>query len=109
MIRVSNIILLVFKGNPKARFGETLDLKVLFWDIKGTMPSPFKVNIVNHSHTIKIGISEVAAIWSYIADDLKFWVGSQNHKQGCLCVTNSDGRVHGFKAACGLVSKYYKR
>ena len=109
MIRVSNIILLVFKWHLKARFGETLDLNVLFLDIKGTVPSPFKVNIINHSHTIKIGIFEVTTIRSYIADDLKFWVGYQSHKQGCLCVTNSDRRVHGFRAACSLMSKYYKR
>ena len=36
-------------------------------------------------------------------------MGSQSHKHGCLCATNSDRRVYEFKAACGRVSKYYKR
>ena len=45
---------------------------------------------------------------SYIADDLKLWVGSQSHKRGCLCSTNSDRWVRGFGAACGHMSKYYK-
>ena len=109
MIRALDIILLVFKKNFKARSGDTLDLEVLFWDIKGTVPSPFKVNIENHSHIIKTDISKVVAIRSCIADDLKFWVESQSQKQGCLCATNSDRRVHGFRAACDLMSKYYKR
>ena len=62
-----------------------------------------------HLHIIRIGRSEVAATISYIVDDLKFWVGSQSHKYGCLCATNSDRRVRGFGATCGHMSKYYKR
>ena len=45
---------------------------------------------------------------SYIADNLKFWVGSQSHKRECLCSENSDRIVCGFGAICGHVSKYYK-
>ena len=41
MIRVSNLILLVFKGNLKARFEETLEL--FFLDLNGTVSSPFKI------------------------------------------------------------------
>ena len=36
-------------------------------------------------------------------------MGSQSHKLECLCATNSDRKVHGFGAACGHVSKCYKR
>jgi len=44
------------------------------------MPSPFKVTIGNHSHTIRIGRSEVAAKRSYMANDLTF--------KGGLGITN---------------------
>ena len=58
----------------------------------------------------KFSVVEVVAITrSYIADDLKLWVGSKSHKHKCLCSSNLDRRVHEFKAACGHVSKYYKR
>ena len=43
---------------------------------------------------------------STIADGLKLWVGSQSHKRGYLCATNSNRRAHGFGVACGHVSKY---
>ena len=107
MIKVSNLILQVFKGNPKAHFVMTLD--VLFWDLKGTVPSPSKVTIGSHSHIIRIGRSESVATRLYIANDLKFGVRSQSHKRGCLCVINSNRRVYEFGAARGRVSKYYKR
>ena len=86
MIKVSDLILLVYKGNPKTQFGMTLE--VLFWDLKGTMPSPIKVTTGNHSHTIRTDRFEVVATRSYIAKDLKFWVGSQSHKCGCFCLAN---------------------
>ena len=62
-----------------------------------------------HLHIIRTGRSEVATTRLYIADGLNPWVGSQSHKRGCLCSTNSDRRVYGFRAACGHMSKYYKR
>ena len=68
MIRVSDLFHILFKGNLKACFIMTLE--VLLWDLKGIMPSPFKVTIGNHSHTIRIGRSEVAATRSTTADDL---------------------------------------
>ena len=68
MIRVSNLFHIVFKGNPKARFGEILE--VLLWDLKGILPSSFKVTTENHSHIIRFGRSEVVATRSYIVDDL---------------------------------------
>ena len=57
----------------------------------------------------KSSVVEVVAITrSYIANDLKLWVGSQSHKYKCLCSTNLDRRVCEFEATCGHVSKYYK-
>ena len=70
MIRVSNLFHIVFKGNLKAGFIMTLE--VLLWDLKGNVPSPFKVTIRNHFHTIRIDRTEVAATRSYIVDDLTF-------------------------------------
>ena len=46
------------------------------------MHSSFKVTVGNHSHTIIIGRSKVAAIRLKTVDDLNFWVGSQSHKWG---------------------------
>ena len=107
MIKVSNLILQVFKGNPKAHFVMTLD--VLFWDLKGTVPSPSKVTIGSHSHIIRIRRFERVATRLYIAGNLKFRVRSQSHKRGCLCVINSNRRICEFGAARDCVSKYYKR
>ena len=64
-----SLILLVFKQNSKAHFVMTLEM--LFWDLKGTIPSPFKVTTENHSHTIRIGRSKVGATRSTTADNLK--------------------------------------
>ena len=88
MIRVSDLFLIVYKGNPKACFEETLE--VLLWDLKGIMPSSFKFTARNHSHIIRSSRSEVAGTRTTIADDLKVTrvgacVGSQSHKSGCLC------------------------
>ena len=49
---------------------------------------------------------KVATTRSYIANDLKLWVGSQSHKGGCLCSTNSNRKVRRFGTACGCVYKY---
>ena len=57
MIRVLDLFHIVFKGNPKARFVMTLE--VLLWNLKGTMPSPFKVTTGNHSHTIRTDRFEI--------------------------------------------------
>ena len=58
----------------------------------------------------KSSVVELVAITrSYIVDDLKLWVGSQNHERGYLCSINSKRRVYRFRIACGHVSKYYKR
>ena len=67
MIRVSDLIFLIYKGNLKACFEMTLE--VLLWDLTGTVPSPFKVTTGNHSYIIRTGRFEVAATRSYIADD----------------------------------------
>ena len=87
MIRVSNIILLVFKGNPKAHFFKILD--VLFWDLKGTMSSPFKVITGNHSHTIKIGRSKVDTTRSTIVVDLKPLSGISKSQMWVFVFKNS--------------------
>ena len=68
MIKVSDIFHIVYKGNPKTRFVETL--MVLLWDLKVIVSSSFKVTTRNHSHIIRSGRSEVAATRSYIVDDL---------------------------------------
>ena len=68
MIRVSDLFHILFKGNSKAHFEKTLE--VLLWDLKGIMPYSFKVTTRNHSHTIRTGRSEIAAIRSITADDL---------------------------------------
>ena len=90
------------------------------------MPSPFKVTIGNHSHTIRIGRFEVAATRSYIVDDLTFkgGLGVTNWRvcvaktfEWDLKVTNvgvcvqqiQDRRVRGVGVACSRVSKFYKR
>ena len=91
MIRVSDLFHIVYKGNPKARFEETLD--VLLWDLKCIMPSSFKVIARNHSHIIRSSRSEVVVTKSTTANDLKVTrvgacVGSQSHKSGCLCGAN---------------------
>ena len=52
MIRVSNLILLVFKGNLKARFEETLEL--FFLDLKGTVSSPFKITTLLEPVDLKL-------------------------------------------------------
>ena len=80
-------------------------LKVLLWDLKGIVPSSFKVTTGNHSHTIRIGRSEDDATkinncWWFKPSRvvletqtrefvlLNLWVGSQSHKCGCLCKAN---------------------
>ena len=107
MIRISNLFHIVFKENPKACFAMTLEL--LFWDLKGTMHSHFKVTTEYHFYTIRTGRSKVTATRSTTADDLNLWVRSQSHKWECLSSTNSDKRAYGFGAACGHMSKYCKR
>ena len=47
-----------------------ITLVVLLRDLKGTMPSPFRVTIENHSHTIRISRSKVAATRSIAVIDL---------------------------------------
>ena len=69
MIRISDLILLVIKGNPKARFVMTLE--VFFWDLKGIVSSSFKVSTENYFHIIKTGKFKVAATRLTMADDLK--------------------------------------
>ena len=83
MIRVSNLFHIVFKENPKARFGEILE--VLLWDLKGILPSSFKVTTENHSHIIRFGRSEVAAtrLTTFNDLDLQGWFWS--HKLESLC------------------------
>ena len=62
-----------------------------------------------HLHIIRIDRSEITATRSYIANNLKLWVGYQSQKRGCSCSTNSDKRVRRFGAACDHMIKYYKR
>jgi len=83
VIRVLDLFHIVFKENLKARFVKTLD--VLLWDLKGTVPSSFKVTIKNHSHTIRTDRSEVATTRSYIIDDLNFQEWSWSYKLESLC------------------------
>ena len=45
-------------------------LKAFLRDLKGTVPSPFKVTIGNHSHIIRAGRSKVTATRSTTANDL---------------------------------------
>jgi len=47
-------------------------MEVLLWDLKGIVPSSFKITSRNHSHIIRTGRSQVVATRSYIADDLNF-------------------------------------
>ena len=68
VIKVSDLFYIVFKGNLKTRF--IMTLKVLLWDLKGTVPSPFRVTTINHSHTFRTNRFEVAVTRSYIANDL---------------------------------------
>ena len=70
MIRVSNLFHIVFKGNPKTCFVKTLE--VLFLDLKGIVPSPFKVTIGNHFHIIRTSRSKIAATRLTATDDLNF-------------------------------------
>ena len=49
------------------------------------MPSPFKVTTENYSHTIKTSRSKVAALRSYVANDLNFQGWSWSHKLESLC------------------------
>ena len=65
MIKVSNLFHIIFKENPKTRF--VIILEVLLWDLKGTVPSLFKVTTGNHSYNIRTGRSKVAVSRSYIA------------------------------------------
>ena len=53
MIRVSNLFHIVYKGNPKVRFEETLEVHL--GDLKGIVPSSFKVTI----ETIPISLDPV--------------------------------------------------
>ena len=53
MIRVSNLILLVFKGNLKARFEEET-LELFFLDLKGTVSSPFKITTLLEPVDLKL-------------------------------------------------------
>ena len=68
MIRVSNLFHIVFRGNPKALFVETLE--ELLGDLKGVVPYIFKITTGNHSHIIRTSRSKVATTRSTIADDL---------------------------------------
>ena len=83
VIRISNLFHIVYKGNPKVCFEETFE--VLLSDLKGIVPSSFKVTTENHSHTIRIGRSEVVATRSTIANDLNFQGWSWSHKLESLC------------------------
>ena len=69
---------MVYKGNLKPHFIMTLE--VLLWDLKGTVPSPFKVTTRNHSHTFRTNRSEITATRSYIANDLNLQGWSWNQK-----------------------------
>ena len=71
-----------------------MTLEVLFWDLKGIVLLLSKSLPEFHLHIIRTDKSKVVATRSTTADDLKLWVGSQSHKHGCLCSTNSDRRVH---------------
>ena len=77
--------------------------EVLLWDLKGTVSSPFKVT------TRRTSRSEIVATRSYIADNLKVWVGSQSHKLPVCVQQIQDIRVRGVGVACGCVSMFYKR
>ena len=78
MIKVSDLLHIVFKGNPKARFEKTF--KVLLLDLKGIIPSSFKVTIGNHSHIVRTSRSGVAATRLSTADDLNLQRWSWKHK-----------------------------
>ena len=51
-----------------------------FVNLKGIVPSSFKVITRNHSYTIRTGRSEVAATRSYIVNDLNLQEWSWSHK-----------------------------
>ena len=74
MIKILDIILLLFKGNPKACF--VITLKVLFWDLKGIVPSSFKVTISSIYTLLESVDLKLLLQRSITADDLKLWVGS---------------------------------
>ena len=88
-------------------FWETLE--VLLWDLKGIVPSSFKVTTINHSYIIRSGRFEVSANkinncwWSkpsrVVLESLtrefvllNLWVGSQSHKLESLCCSKSKKR-----------------
>ena len=83
---VLNLFHIVFKRNSKARFVMTLE--VLLWDLKGVVPSPFKVTTGNHSHSIRTSRSKVAATRSTTTGDLKPLSGISKSQTGSLCSTN---------------------
>ena len=83
MIKVSDLFHILFKGNLKTHFIMTLE--VLLWDLKDTVPSPFKVTTENHSLTYRTSRSKVVATRSYIADDLYLQGWSSSHKLESLC------------------------
>ena len=87
MIWVVNLFHIVFKGNHKEHFVKTL--KVLLRDLKGIVPSPFKVTTRNYSYTIKTGRSKVCATRSTIADDLKPLSEISKSQTRSLCSANS--------------------
>ena len=55
------------------------------YNFGSAMPSPFKVTTENYSHTIKTSRSKVAALRSYVANDLNFQGWSWSHKLESLC------------------------
>ena len=85
-------------------------MEVLLWDLKKVLCLLLSKSLSEfHLYIIRTGKSEVATTRSYIANDLKFYVGSQSHKRGCLCAIDSNKRVCQVGAACDCVSKFYKR
>ena len=70
VIKVLDLFHMVYKGNPKTHFEQTLE--VLLWDLKGIMSSSIKVIAENHYYIIRSSRSEVVATRSTTADDLNF-------------------------------------
>ena len=83
VIKVLDLFHMVYKGNPKTRFEQTLE--VLLWDLKGIVSSSIKVIAENHSYIIRSSRSEVVATRLTTADDLNLQGWSWSLKLESLC------------------------
>ena len=70
-----------------------MTLKVLLWDLKGIVLSPFKVTTENHSHTIRTGKSKVATTRSTTTNDLKPLSGHLKVTNVGVCVQHMQDRT----------------